>query len=75
MNKKAVEIGQTYQGKAIGLKSPVQGVVLHKLENCVVLSVQQHEEVDAEIIAEKAKMVLARYHDLEQVSEKELIYE
>ncbi len=66
MDKNSVEVGKKYICQAIGVSEELSGKVTHKLENCVIVSVDNCASCDEEVISEKVKMVVAKYIDLRE---------
>ncbi|BDP81080.1 hypothetical protein EfmAA290_17560 [Enterococcus faecium] len=53
MNNRNYHLGKKYICQPIGLKQKVVGEVISKLENCVVICVDEYHDVDRNEILEK----------------------
>ncbi len=69
MSNEEIILGQKYACRPIGLKNKVIGEVISKLENCVVLCVEEYQEGDHEEIVEKCGKVVARYSEVYELHE------
>ena len=64
MNKENVILGQKYECHPVGLKRRVVGEVISKMENCVILCVEDFDGIDYDEIQEKAGKVIAKYSEI-----------
>ncbi|MBO0432050.1 hypothetical protein [Enterococcus sp. DIV0660C] len=75
MEKEEIILGQTYECHAIGLKKKVTGEIIKKLENSVILCVEEYDSIDHAEVLEKAGKVMAKYSEIcnPEISERYLI--
>ncbi|MFV0560330.1 MAG: hypothetical protein ACK5NA_06395 [Enterococcus sp.] len=64
LNKETVVLGNSYECQAVGLKRRVTGEVVQKLNNCVVLCVEDFAGIDIDNIQEASGKVVAKYADI-----------
>lgn len=63
-----------YICQPIGLKQKVVGEVISKLENCVVICVDEYHDVDRNEILEKCGKVVAKYTHVYELETTEYLY-
>lgn len=75
MKKEEIILGQIYECHAIGLKKKVTGEIIKKLENSVILCVEEYDRIDHAEVQDKAGKVMAKYSEIcsQEVSEYGLI--
>ncbi|MBO0481779.1 hypothetical protein [Candidatus Enterococcus courvalinii] len=64
MKKEEIILGQTYECHAIGLKKKVTGEIIKKLENSVILCVEEYDSIDHAEVQDKAGKVMAKYSEV-----------
>ncbi|MGM0157626.1 hypothetical protein IGI47_001940 [Enterococcus sp. AZ191] len=69
MSNEEIILGQKYACQPIGLKNKVIGEVISKMENCVVLCIEEYQECDHEEILEKCGKVVAKYSEVCELHE------
>ena len=74
MSNEEIILGQKYACRPIGLKNRVIGEVISKMENCVVLCVEEYQECDHEVILEKCGKVVAKYSEVCELHEIEAVF-
>ncbi|HHZ8367263.1 TPA: hypothetical protein ACWMHO_000832 [Enterococcus faecium] len=74
MNNETIILGKKYICQPIGLKQKVVGEVISKLENCVVICVDEYHDVDRNEILEKCGKVVAKYTHVYEVETTEYLY-
>ncbi|WP_165004613.1 MULTISPECIES: hypothetical protein [unclassified Enterococcus] len=75
MNNETIILGKKYACQPIGLKKTVIGEVISKLENCVVICVEEYEECDHGELLEKCGKVVAKYSHVYELENNEYVYE
>ena len=74
MNNETIILVKKYICQSIGLKQKVVGEVISKLENCVVICVDEYHDVDRNEILEKCGKVVAKYTHVYELETTEYLY-
>ncbi|MEY8446436.1 hypothetical protein [Enterococcus ratti] len=70
MKSEEIILGKKYTCQPIGLKHPVVGEVINKLENCIVLCIEKYQVHDHEEILEKCGKVVVKYENVYGLAEE-----
>ncbi|MDV7745406.1 hypothetical protein [Enterococcus mundtii] len=75
MTSETIVLGQKYVCHPIGIKNKVVGEVIGKLENCVIMSVEEYDRTDHLDILEKCGKVVVKYTDIFELSPVEQVFQ
>ncbi|MBO0460837.1 MULTISPECIES: hypothetical protein [Enterococcus] len=75
MTSETIVLGQKYVCNPIGIKNKVVGEVIGKLENCVIMSVEEYDRIDHLDILEKGGKVVAKYTDIYELNAFEQVFQ